>query len=75
MNMGILPFIRCPKTHCGCGLCTPKAKDDELAERLFKSHAPGIEPRFMEQKEIKSTAGSLKATVYKFDEDNGNETI
>lgn len=75
MNTGKMPFIRCPKTHCGCGLCTPKAKDDKLAAHLFKTHAPCIEPEFMEQKEIESGAGSLKAVVYQFDRDNGNETI
>jgi hypothetical protein len=24
---GGIPYIRCPKTHCGCGLCVPKSKE------------------------------------------------
>jgi MoaA/NifB/PqqE/SkfB family radical SAM enzyme len=75
MNTGSMPYIRCPKSHCGCGLCAPKAKNDEMAVEIFKRHAPGIEPEFMERKEIEQDIGSLKNLVYKFDEKNGNETI
>jgi len=75
MNTGNIPYIRCPKTHCGCGLCVPKAKHDGLANEIFKRHAPGIQPDFMERKEIDAQSGSLKKLVYKFDEENGNETI
>jgi len=72
---GGIPFIRCPKTHCGCGLCVPKAKNDNLAESIFRYHAPGVEPEFMEQQQNVNMGGSLKALVYKFDEENGNETV
>jgi molybdenum cofactor biosynthesis enzyme MoaA len=72
---GGIPYIRCPKTHCGCGLCVPKAKNDQLAESIFRFHAPGVEPQFMEMKTNVDSHGSLKAMVYKFDKDNGNETI
>ena len=72
---GSMPYIRCPKTYCGCGLCAPKAKHDSLAKAIFSSHAPHVEPKFMDVKEISPGAGSLKSIVYKFDKDNGNETI
>lgn len=72
---GHIPYIRCPKTHCGCGLCVPKAKHDQLADKIFRSHAPGIEPDFMEVQDITESVGSLKALVYQFDKRNGNETI
>ena len=72
---GHIPYIRCPKSHCGCGLCTPKAKHDQLAEHMFRSHAPGIEPDFMEVQDITESVGSLKALVYAFDKKNENETI
>lgn len=75
MNTGNIPYIRCPKSHCGCGLCVPKAKHDGLANEIFKRHAPGIQPEMMERKEIDPQGGSLKKLVYQFDEDNGNETI
>lgn len=73
-NSGKVPFIRCPKIHCGCGLCVPKARVDNVAQSIFNYHAPGIEPEFMEQKPLNKPE-SLKALVYKFDEENGNETI
>ena len=75
MNTGNIPYIRCPKTHCGCGLCVPKAKHDGLANEIFKRHAPGIQPELMERQEVDIASGSLKKLVYKFDEENGNETI
>ena len=74
MNTGHIPYIRCPKTHCGCGLCVPKAKHDGLANEIFKRHAPGIQPDFMDHKD-EGKGGTLKNMVYKFDEENGNETI
>ena len=72
---GHIPYIRCPKSHCGCGLCAPKAKHDQLAEHIFRSHAPGIEPNFMEVQDITESVGSLKSLVYAFDKKNENETI
>ncbi len=75
VSTGHIPYIRCPKTHCGCGLCVPKAKHDQMAEAIFRSHAPGIEPDFMEVQDISKSPGSLKSLVYAFDERNGNETI
>lgn len=75
MNTGTMPYIRCPKTHCGCGLCVPKARHDGLAAEIYKRHAPGIQPVFMEQKDVSQKGGTLKALVYRFDEENGNETI
>lgn len=75
METGHIPYIRCPKTHCGCGLCVPKAKHDGLAKEIFSRHAPGINPDFMAGKDITDYSGSLKDMVYKFDKDTGNETI
>lgn len=74
MSTGTMPYIRCPKTHCGCGLCVPKAKTDDIAKSLFNAHIPNLQPQFMER-DRKPTFGTLKKMVYKFDEDNGNETI
>ena len=71
-NTGRVPFIRCPKTHCGCGLCVPKARVDKVATSLFNYHAPGIVPEQMEMKDIGGAKGSLKSEVYKFDESNGD---
>jgi MoaA/NifB/PqqE/SkfB family radical SAM enzyme len=74
-DTGKIPFIRCPKSHCGCGLCVPKSKDDKIATQIFKYHAPGIEPELMEMKDIYNQKGSLKHLVLRFDKENGNETI
>ena len=76
MQNGTIPFIRCPKTHCGCGLCVPKSSRDDVAEQLFKYHAPGVTPVFMEGKkeEDLKQKGTLKSVVFKFDVRNGNHT-
>ena len=73
-NKGVIPFIRCPKTYCGCGLCVPKARVDDVAKTIFNAHAPNIQPEFMKQKEDSHGAG-LKSLVMEFDKENGNETI
>jgi MoaA/NifB/PqqE/SkfB family radical SAM enzyme len=73
-NTRSIPYIRCPKTYCGCGLCAPKAKNDTIAEQLFKSHTIDLEPKFIEQQK-ETYSGSLKDLVYAHDKENGNETI
>lgn len=75
MNTGTMPYIRCPKTHCGCGLCVPKAKSDDIAKSLFNAHIPNLTPEFMEPNRFPAQMNTLKKMVYKFDESNGNETI
>jgi len=72
MNTGTMPYIRCPKTHCGCGLCVPKAKSDDIAKSLFNAHVPNLEPTFME-KNRRPTFGTLKKMVGQYDTQNGNE--
>jgi hypothetical protein len=40
-----IPFITCPHDICGCGLCVPKAKDEETAKKLFRKYIkPAVEP-------------------------------
>jgi MoaA/NifB/PqqE/SkfB family radical SAM enzyme len=52
LESGNMPFIKCPKTYCGCGLCSTKSKSDADAYKLFKSHTKNLEPIF--QAEIKT---------------------
>lgn len=73
-NTNTVPLIRCPKTHCGCGLCVPKSREDKVAKSIFNYHAPGIQPEFMQMKDNQNKS-SLKKEVLEFDEANGNETI
>jgi MoaA/NifB/PqqE/SkfB family radical SAM enzyme len=39
-DKGRTPIMKCPNTHCGCGICIPKAKEDQvmknIAERYIK---------------------------------------
>lgn len=51
LRSGKMPVIRCPKTHCGCGLCAPKALYDEDAKEIFESNTKYLEPVL--QKETK----------------------
>jgi len=71
---GTMPYIRCPKTHCGCGMCTPKAKSDEDAAILFRSHSI-LEPQFATEFKEVTRPLTLKTMVLAFDKENGNETI
>lgn len=38
MEMGGLPFIECPRPHCGCGICVPKAKEVDDAINLWNKY-------------------------------------
>ena len=51
LESGNMPLIKCPKTYCGCGLCSTKSKLDVDAYRLFKGHTKNLEPLF--QTEVK----------------------
>lgn len=51
LRSGKMPVIRCPKTHCGCGLCSPKALSDDDAREIFNDNTNHLEP--MLQNEIK----------------------
>jgi len=73
-NTGSIPLIRCPKTYCGCGLCAPKARQDQMSEAIFRGHVANLDPEFMDKKE-ETYSGSLKDLVYEHDRKNGNETI
>ncbi len=43
-NMEI-PYITCPHDLCGCGMCVPKAKDEETAKMLFHKYVKSsVEP-------------------------------
>jgi hypothetical protein len=66
MISGSIPYIRCPKNHCGCGLCVPKAKSDSDALALFNSHTRDISPQLMNKKDV-DRKGSLKSKVIQFD--------
>ena len=75
METGSMPYIRCPKTHCGCGLCVPKAKTDDVGLALFNSHTKNMVPQFMEKDRKSDEYGSLRHMVELYDVKNGNETI
>ena len=44
LRSGKMPVIRCPKTHCGCGLCSPKALHDNDAKEIFNANTKYLEP-------------------------------
>lgn len=53
------PIIRCPKIHCGCGLCAPKAKDMNDFISIFKNHVVDIEPILPKETKKLDTSQSL----------------
>ena len=48
LQKGKFPIIKCPKTHCGCGLCSPKALHKSDFLNIFESKIKNIEPVFQE---------------------------
>jgi len=52
LRSGTMPVIKCPKTHCGCGLCSPKALGEQDAKEIFMSRTKYLEPKFQEVKDI-----------------------
>ena len=45
MAKGELPYITCPRSHCGCGICAPKAKHEDDSLALWnKRISPGLNP-------------------------------
>ena len=64
MKDGTIPYIRCPKTHCGCGMCVPKAKDDKVANSIFNYHVPHLKPETMKVIEKPPETGILKKLSY-----------
>lgn len=61
LRSGKMPVIKCPKTHCGCGLCSPKALNEVDAKEIFLSRTKYLEPTF--QQEIKNIENDK--TIYK----------
>ena len=61
-----MPMIRCPKKHCGCGLCLTKAKTDEMGEKVFTDHTV-IFPEFMEQKSLENAQPDIRFMFEEFD--------
>jgi hypothetical protein len=66
-----MPVIRCPKSYCGCGLCTPKAKTDDRALAIWDSHITGLQPALTPVNTQPILDGTLRNLVDKFDSMNG----
>ena len=49
LRSGIFPVIKCPKFHCGCGLCAPKALEESTASDIFYEHTKHITPSFTKE--------------------------
>ena len=41
---GTMPVITCPNKICGCGLCVPKARDQDVTEAMFKKSVKNLTP-------------------------------
>lgn len=67
-----IPYIRCPKTHCGCGLCVPKSQRDDIAMEIWRRHTQGIEAQSMDMKTNQSEGQTLKHMVTEWDIANGH---
>jgi len=61
LTSGRMPVIKCPKTYCGCGLCSPKAKHKTDALNIFTRRNKNLIPTF--QEEIKDISNDK--TIYR----------
>lgn len=46
-----MPTIRCPKDHCGCGMCISKTSDDIIAKDIWKNTTRGVEFKAAERRD------------------------
>jgi MoaA/NifB/PqqE/SkfB family radical SAM enzyme len=44
LESGKVPFIKCPKNYCGCGLCSPKALNTDISLDIFYKNTKNLEP-------------------------------
>ncbi len=63
LRSGKMPVIKCPKFHCGCGLCAPKALYEQDAKEIFEQRTKHLEPVF--QKEAGNWNGKTIWTRFK----------
>jgi len=68
LKLGKTNFTRCPKIYCGCGICVPKAKSDDLALSIFKKHIKNVEPNFTTYEPLCNNRHSVQNEIKKFDQ-------
>ena len=45
--------MRCPKTWCGCGMCSPKTLDDNVMDGIFNRYIDdSVNPIYQKQKPL-----------------------
>ena len=71
LQTGKFPIIKCPKTHCGCGLCSPKALKESDFIEIFKSKIKNIDPVFQENIVPLNKDNSILRIMKKIDKQNG----
>lgn len=61
LDSGYINFIKCPKTYCGCGLCSSKSLEKNIAENIFSMNTKDLIPIFQEN--VKNI--SSQKTIYR----------
>ena len=72
---GKMPIMKCPKSYCGCGLCTPKAKEGSLAREIFSKHVKNVKPYTTPKRhyyDLPDLPITLKSSVNEFDTNNSH---
>lgn len=72
---GSIPLIRCPKTHCGCGQCVPKARRDDVSLGIFHKHTRDIAPVMMQMKVDDGEGLTLRNVVHAWDAENAHKHV
>jgi MoaA/NifB/PqqE/SkfB family radical SAM enzyme len=68
LNKIRIPFIKCPKSYCGCGLCSPKALNTNTALDIFYKHTKNLEPILQDDIKEENKEFSIISMLNKFEE-------
>lgn len=61
LSQGKMPVIKCPKTYCGCGLCSPKALNTNTFEEIFNRHTKNLQPILQDEiKELDRSSSIIR---------------
>jgi len=53
LEAGSIRVIKCPKSWCGCGMCAPKAKDEDVMDNIFNKYVDdSVTPIYQPKKEL-----------------------
>ena len=72
LSEGKIPFIKCPKSYCGCGLCSSKALNTNTALDIFYKNTKDLEPILQEDVKEENKDSSIIRMLKNKDKEKHN---